>query len=91
MKAPIFLLIAGLLVHPAGVMAEPRGGIAMHGAPGEDADFSHFPYAEPNAPTYKKTVREIGQSVTSLAKFLGAKQIEWGNVPDGWAALKQVS
>ena len=22
----------------------------MHGAPGEDADFSHFPYAEPNAP-----------------------------------------
>ncbi|MCC0058164.1 MAG: ABC transporter substrate-binding protein [Hyphomicrobiaceae bacterium] len=31
-------------------MAEPRGGIAMHGAPGEDADFSHFPYAEPNAP-----------------------------------------
>ena len=51
----------------------------------------HNVYAEPNAPTYKKTVREIGQSVTSLAKFLGAKQIEWGTVPDGWAALKQVS
>lgn len=50
----------------------------------------HNVYAEPNAPTFKKTVREIGQSVTSLAKFLGAKQIEWGNLPDVWATLKQV-
>ncbi|MEZ4593802.1 MAG: crosslink repair DNA glycosylase YcaQ family protein [Chloroflexota bacterium] len=50
----------------------------------------HNVYAEPGAPKYKKTVREIGQSVKSLAKFLGAKQIVWGNVPDGWAELKQV-
>ena len=47
-------------------------------------------YAEPGAPNYKKTVRAIGKAVTSLASFLGARQIEWGNVPDGWAALKQV-
>lgn len=46
-------------------------------------------YAEPGAPKFKKTVREIGQAVTSLAAFLGATQIVWGNVPDGWAALKQ--
>ncbi|MBK8904781.1 MAG: YcaQ family DNA glycosylase [Anaerolineaceae bacterium] len=50
----------------------------------------HNVYAEPGAPKNKKTVREIGQAATSLATFLGAKQIEWGNVPEGWAALKQV-
>ncbi len=47
-------------------------------------------YAEPNAPKYKKTVQEIGRAVQSLAKFLGATQIAWGNVPEMWAALKQV-
>lgn len=47
-------------------------------------------YAEPNAPKYKKTVREIGQAITSLASFLGAEQIAWGNVPAEWAALKQL-
>ncbi|MAU00342.1 MAG: hypothetical protein CL608_24640 [Anaerolineaceae bacterium] len=49
----------------------------------------HNVYAEPDAPKYKKTVREIGQAVSSLASFLGAKQIEWGNVPSGWEALKE--
>ena len=50
----------------------------------------HNVYAEPGAPKFKKTVREIGKSVASLAAFLGAKQIEWGNVPDAWADLKQI-
>ena len=50
----------------------------------------HNVYAEPGAPKYKKTVREIGQSVKALASFLGAEKIEWGNVPSDWAALKQV-
>jgi uncharacterized protein YcaQ len=47
-------------------------------------------YAEPGAPKFKKTVREIGSSVQSLAAFLGAEKIEWGNVPAEWVALKQV-
>lgn len=46
-------------------------------------------YAEPGAPKYKKTVREIGRAVTSLAAFLGAKQIAWGNVAEIWADLRQ--
>ena len=46
-------------------------------------------YAEPGAPKNKKVVRDIGKAAASLATFLGAKQIEWGNVPEGWAALKQ--
>ncbi|WP_420628782.1 winged helix-turn-helix domain-containing protein [Candidatus Leptofilum sp.] len=49
----------------------------------------HNVYAEPNAPKFKKTVREIGRAITSLAKFVGAKQIVWGNVPSDWAALKE--
>lgn len=40
----------GLLLHPAGAWAAPRAGIAMHGEPTEQADFSHFPYANPDAP-----------------------------------------
>ena len=46
-------------------------------------------YAEPGAPKYKKTVREIGQAIASLASFLGAEQIAWGTVPEMWADLKQ--
>lgn len=45
-------------------------------------------YAEAGAPKNKKLVRDIGKAATSLASFVGAKQIEWGNVPAGWAALK---
>lgn len=30
--------------------AEPRHGIAMHGEPALPADFTHFPYANPDAP-----------------------------------------
>jgi hypothetical protein len=47
-------------------------------------------YMEDGAPKNKKTVKGIGDAVQSLANFLGAKQIEWGNVPEGWGALKQV-
>ncbi|MEM8574948.1 MAG: extracellular solute-binding protein [Pseudomonadota bacterium] len=34
----------------AGALADPKGGIAMHGDPLEPADFSHFSYANPDAP-----------------------------------------
>ncbi|VAW33806.1 Putative cytoplasmic protein clustered with trehalase [hydrothermal vent metagenome] len=46
-------------------------------------------YAQPNSPKNKKAVQAIGKAVASLASFLGAKQIQWGNVPSGWEALKQ--
>lgn len=45
-------------------------------------------YAEPKAPKNKKTGRAIGQAAASLAAFLGAKQIEWGNVPAGWETVR---
>lgn len=50
LKAPIFLLIVGLLLSPGGAWAEPRTGLAMHGKPREAPDFSHFAYANPEAP-----------------------------------------
>jgi uncharacterized protein YcaQ len=46
-------------------------------------------YMEDGAPKNKKTARAIGDAVQSLADFLGAKQIEWGNMPSGWQALKE--
>jgi peptide/nickel transport system substrate-binding protein len=44
------LLIAGLLLFPAGALADPKGGIAMHGEPREQPDFQNFSYANPEAP-----------------------------------------
>jgi uncharacterized protein YcaQ len=48
----------------------------------------HNVYAQPKAPKNKKAVRAIGKAVAELASFLGAKQIQWGNVPDEWSGLK---
>ena len=50
LKTPILLFTVGLLLHPALGQAEPVSGLAMHGTPREQADFSHFSYANPDAP-----------------------------------------
>ena len=50
LKALISLLIFGLLLLPCSAWAEPQAGLAMHGNPSETPDFSHFPYANPEAP-----------------------------------------
>ena len=42
--------MAGLVLCPHAAWAEASHGIAMHGEPREAADFTHFPYANPNAP-----------------------------------------
>jgi peptide/nickel transport system substrate-binding protein len=49
LKAPIFLLVLGLLL-PGGLRAEPQTGLAMHGVTQEQPGFTHFPYADPEAP-----------------------------------------
>ena len=43
-----FALVAAVMVSNAG--AEPMYGIAMHGKPALPADYTHFPYANPDAP-----------------------------------------
>ena len=50
LKAPIFLLILALSLHPGSARAEPAPGLAMHGEPAEASDFTHFSYANPDAP-----------------------------------------
>jgi peptide/nickel transport system substrate-binding protein len=45
------LISVGLVVcFASGSIAEPRHAIAMHGDPALPADFTHFPYANPDAP-----------------------------------------
>lgn len=43
-------IFGALAATTAAAMAEPMHGIAMHGAPALPADFTHFPYANPDAP-----------------------------------------
>lgn len=53
MRLPILTLCAaGLaaIISPASSIAEPRHAIAMQGEPALPADFTHFPYANPDAP-----------------------------------------
>jgi peptide/nickel transport system substrate-binding protein len=71
LKAPISLLLLALLLPPCGgraevPAAEPAGGIAMHGAPLEPHDFSHFPYVNPLAPKGGRIVFGVQGSFDSL-------------------------
>lgn len=52
LKPLCFALLASVIATGAAVAADeqPKHGIAMHGAPELPAGFSHFPYANPEAP-----------------------------------------
>ena len=52
MRLVLSLLLAIVLLAGSALTAstEPRHAIAMHGDPALAADFSHFPYADPEAP-----------------------------------------
>src|SRR5262245_20093168 len=62
------LLVACLLATPAG--AEPMHGIAMHGNPKYLPGFSHFPYANPEAPKGGKLVLGTLGTFDSLNPFI---------------------
>lgn len=48
-------------------------------------------YAEPDAPTDADSVRAVGESISSLARFLGADKVDYaGKMPRGWGALRRV-
>jgi peptide/nickel transport system substrate-binding protein len=66
-------LLGGILAFAAGVAtgtdraaAEPSYAIAMHGAPALPADFSHMPYANPDAPKGGRLVEGIPGTFDSL-------------------------
>jgi peptide/nickel transport system substrate-binding protein len=52
MRRPLLALCAALaaIAMPASAVAEPKHAIAMQGEPALPADFTHFPYADPDAP-----------------------------------------
>jgi peptide/nickel transport system substrate-binding protein len=66
LKAPILLLMLGLVMLPGGGQAEPVSGLAMHGTPREEADFSHFRYANPDAPKGGRVAFAVRGSFDSL-------------------------
>ncbi|MEM0900240.1 MAG: extracellular solute-binding protein [Pseudomonadota bacterium] len=43
------MLATALVAFSSSVLAEPQHGIAMHGEPALPADYTHFPYANPDA------------------------------------------
>ena len=49
LKALSFLIFL-LVLLPGSLRCEPAPGIAMHGKPAEPPCFTHFPYANPDAP-----------------------------------------
>jgi peptide/nickel transport system substrate-binding protein len=75
------LLAAGLWFLPAtyGAAAKPTYGIAMHGAPALPADFTHMPYANPDAPKGGRLVEGLPGTFDSLnpliVKGIAAQQI----------------
>jgi peptide/nickel transport system substrate-binding protein len=66
LKTLISSLVLGLLLLPVSGSAEPAAGIAMHGKPAEDPDFTHFPYANPNAPKGGRVTFAVQGSYDSL-------------------------
>jgi peptide/nickel transport system substrate-binding protein len=63
-------LFAAATAAPAQDTAKPRHAIAMHGEPALPENFSHFPYADPNAPKGGRLVLGILGTFDSLNPFI---------------------
>jgi peptide/nickel transport system substrate-binding protein len=66
LKAPISLLFLSLLLVPVSGKCDPAPGIAMHGTPAQPPGFTHFPYANPDAPKGGRLVLAKRGSFDSL-------------------------
>jgi peptide/nickel transport system substrate-binding protein len=77
-------MLAGLsaLILSAGAQAEPKHGIAMYGEPALPADFTHLPYADPDAPQGGQVVFGEAGTFDSLNPF-----ITKGNAPSAVSSL----
>ena len=64
----VAVFLAGLSM--AGAVAEPKHGIAMHGEPALPADYTHFPYANPDAPKGGSITYGVVGSFDSLNPFI---------------------
>ena len=66
LKAPFSLLVLSLLLIPGNALAEPQPGLAMHGEPREPKGFTHYPYADPDAPKGGRATFAVQGSFDSL-------------------------
>ena len=74
-KGTALALLALGLAHAA--LAEPSHGVAMYGEPALPADFTHLPYANPEAPTGGRIVTgEVG-SFDSLNPHIREGSVPW--------------
>jgi peptide/nickel transport system substrate-binding protein len=64
------LLIALLSFMPLAAAAQPSHGIAMHGEPALPAGYSHFPYANPEAPKGGKLSFGVVGAFNNLNSFI---------------------
>src|SRR5690349_13173973 len=64
----IVALLLTLALAPASAQP-PRHGIAMHGEPALPADFSHFPYVNPQAPKSGRLILGLLGTFDSLNPF----------------------
>lgn len=69
-------LIAGLALGGFAA-AEPQHGIAMYGAPALPADFTHLPYANPDAPTGGRIVMGETGGFDSLNPYIRKGSVPW--------------
>ena len=68
MRAVILLMLGLMMAAPAA--GEPSYGIAMHGDPALPADFTHFPYANPDAPKGGSVTFGMQGTFNSLNPFI---------------------
>ncbi len=70
----VFLTLFWALAGPTLAQESPgtgfKHGIAMHGEPKEPADFTHFPFANPDAPQGGELVRHVVGAFDSLNPFI---------------------
>jgi peptide/nickel transport system substrate-binding protein len=66
LKAPISLLALSLFLFSGSAAAGPQPGLAMHGEPREPAQFTHLPYANPEAPKGGRATFAVQGSFDSL-------------------------
>jgi len=64
------ILAAGLLLAITAARAEPKHGIAMHGEPALPENFTHLPYANPDAPQGGQLRQAITGSFDSVNPFI---------------------
>lgn len=70
MKFASALLIATFVLGSMTANAEPLHGISMHGKPALPADYTHFPYANPDAPKGGKIAYGVVGTFDSLNPFI---------------------